>query len=119
MNTKLIGAYGEQLAARYLRAQRYKILAANYRAGTGEIDIIAEKRKVICFIEVKTRKEGGMFAPADAVDFHKQNNIKSAASAYMNRFKLKNEVRFDIIEVFLSEENPYNVIKINHIPNAF
>ena len=119
MNTKLIGAYGEQLAARYLRTQRYKILAANYRAGTGEIDIIAEKRKVICFIEVKTRKEGGMFAPADAVDFHKQNNIKSAASAYMNRFKLKNEVRFDIIEVFLSEENPYNVIKINHIPNAF
>ncbi len=119
MNTKLIGAYGEQLAARYLRGEKYKILAANYRAGTGEIDIIAEKRKVICFVEVKTRKEGGMFDPAEAVDFNKRNNLKSAASAYMNRYKLKNEMRFDIIEVFLSAENPYNVIKINHIPNAF
>ena len=119
MNTKLIGAYGEQIAARYLRGEKYSILAANYIAGSGEIDIIAQKGKVICFIEVKTRKEGGLFAPAEAVNYRKQNNIKSAASAYMNRYKLKNETRFDIIEVLLSEENLYNVSSINHIKNAF
>lgn len=119
MNTKLIGAYGEQIAARYLRADKYNILAANFRAGTGEIDIIAEKGKIICFIEVKTRKEGGMFNPAEAVDYHKQNNLRSAASAYINRYKVKSETRFDIIEVLLSEENIYNVKSINHIKNAF
>lgn len=119
MNTKLIGAYGEQLAARYLRSDKYNIIAANYRAGTGEIDIIAEKKKVICFIEVKTRKEGGMFDPAEAVDYHKQNNIKSAASAYMTRYQVKKETRFDIIEVLLSSDDVYNVKSINHIKNAF
>ena len=55
MNSKLVGAYGEQLAARHLRIKGYKILAANYRTGVGEIDIIAEKINVICFVEVKTR----------------------------------------------------------------
>ncbi len=119
MNTKLIGAYGEQVAARYLRGERYRIIAANYVAGSGEIDIICEKGKVICFVEVKTRKEGGMLDPATAVNYHKQSNIKSAAGAYMSRYGLKNEMRFDIIEVLLSEENLYNVIKINHIKNAF
>ncbi len=119
MNTKLIGAYGEQIAARYLRGEKYSIIAANYVAGTGEIDIIAQKGKVICFVEVKTRKEGGMFDPAQAVNYHKQNNIKSAASAYMNRYKLKNETRFDIIEVLLSENDVYNVMSINHIKDAF
>lgn len=117
MNSKLVGAYGEQVAARYLRLNGYKILAANYSTGVGEIDIIAEMKKVICFIEVKTRKEGGLFSPADAVDYHKQENIKGSAAAYMNRFSLKNKMRFDIIEVLVSDNT--EVISINHIENAF
>lgn len=119
MNTRLIGAFGEQVAARYLRGEKYNILAANYIAGSGEIDIIAEKKKVVCFVEVKTRKEGGMFDPAEAVNYHKQNNVKSAASAYMSRYNIKKETRFDIIEVLLDEKNIYNVMSINHIKNAF
>ncbi len=117
MNTKLVGAYGEQLAARHLRINGYKILAANYRTGVGEIDIIAEKKNIICFVEVKTRKEGGMFSPADAVDYHKQENVRGSAAAYMNKYSLKNKMRFDIIEVFMSDNN--EVKSINHIENAF
>ena len=119
MNAKLIGIYGDQTAARYLRQEKYDILSANFTAGTGEIDIVAEKNNVICFVEVKTRKEGGMFSPADAVDFRKQNNIKSAASGFMNKYNLKKEMRFDIIEVLLQEDNVYNVKKINHLKNVF
>ena len=44
MDTKLTGAYGEVVAARYLRDNGYTILAANYRTRLGEIDIIAENR---------------------------------------------------------------------------
>lgn len=117
MNTRLMGAYGEQLAAKHLRLNGYRILAANYRTDVGEIDIIAEKKKVICFVEVKTRKEGGMFSPADAVNYRKQENIRGSAAAYMNKYGLKNKMRFDIIEVLMSDNN--TVSSINHIENAF
>ncbi len=117
MNTRLVGAYGEQTAASYLRANGYSILAANYRAGTGEIDIVAEKKKTVCFVEVKTRKDGGMFAPAEAVDIRKQQNLKSAAAAYINRFQVKNKTRFDIIEVIIGDNNELK--SINHIEDAF
>lgn len=117
MNTRLMGAYGEQLAAKHLRLSGYRILAANYRTDVGEIDIIAEKKKVICFVEVKTRKEGGMFSPADAVNYRKQENIRGSAAAYMNKYGLKNKMRFDIIEVLMSDNN--TVSSINHIENAF
>ncbi len=117
MNSVLLGALGEQLAAKYLRYNNYKIKAANFRTYTGEIDIIALKKDVLCFIEVKTRQIGGMTSPADAVDVHKQENIKSAASVYINKWApdIKN-IRFDIIEVFVDGRN---LQSLNHIENAF
>ena len=57
MNTKLIGAFGEQTAARFLRYEGYTIYSGNYKTNVGEIDIVAEKDNIICFVEVKTRKE--------------------------------------------------------------
>ncbi len=117
MNSVLLGALGEQLAAKYLRYNNYKIKAANFKTYTGEIDIIALKNDVLCFIEVKTRQTGGMTSPADAVDLHKQENIKSAASVYMNRWAPETkDFRFDIIEVLVDGKELQN---LNHIENAF
>ena len=64
MKNSLIGAYGEHLAAKFLREDNYDIKAANFKTYTGEIDLIAEKNGVICFVEVKTRQIGGMSSPA-------------------------------------------------------
>lgn len=117
MNSVLLGALGEQFAAKYLRYNKYQIKAANFKTYTGEIDIIALKNKTLCFIEVKTRQVGGMTAPADAVNVHKQENIKSAASVYMNRWAPDfKDFRFDIIEVFVDGKE---LQSINHIENAF
>ncbi len=117
MNPKLVGAFGEQKAARYLREKGYEIFSSNFYIGSGELDIVAFKDSILCFAEVKTRREGGMFSPAEAVDFNKKENLKSAASAYMNKYKLKYDFRFDIIEVLIDED--FNVTDINHIENAF
>lgn len=54
--SKLAGAWGEALAAEYLRKHRYKILASGYRSRFGEIDLIAQNRKNLVFVEVKLRK---------------------------------------------------------------
>ena len=57
-----------------------------------------------------------MTPPADAVNIHKQENIKSAASVYLNRWAKTDKYRFDIIEVFMDGKE---VQKINHLPDVF
>ena len=52
----LLGAWGETLAAQYLRKKWYRIVAANYRCRFGEIDLIAKNRRYLVFVEVKLRK---------------------------------------------------------------
>jgi putative endonuclease len=118
MDSRLLGAKGEQYAARYLRQEGYDILSGNFSLGTGEIDIVAFKNDIIHFVEVKTRTAGGMTSPAEAVDYKKQGNLKSSAAAYITKYKLhKYKYFFDIIEVF-AEENG-RITDINFIENAF
>lgn len=118
MDPRLLGAKGEQCAARYLREKGYDILSGNISLGTGEIDIVAFKDDVIYFVEVKTRTAGGMTAPAEAVNYKKQENLKSAAAAYITKYKLqKFKFYFDIIEVVTDTNG--SIININHIENAF
>lgn len=116
MNSNLLGAIGEQSAARFLRKEGYEILSANYKTLIGEIDIVAQKNNVVCFVEVKTRQEGGMLPPSAAVDVKKQENIKSSAANYINKYNVKSQIRYDIIEIFV---NGSSVTDINHIKNAF
>ncbi len=116
MNARLLGAKGEQIAARYLRENGYDIIAANYRTAIGEIDIIALKAQYICFVEVKTRNRGGYLQPRDAVGEQKQKRITDSADIYMAYKKPKKEPRFDIIEVLMEDGGAYG---INHIKGAF
>ena len=116
MNKRTTGAAYERIAGAFLEKQGYQIIACNFRCRLGEIDLIAEKNGVLCFIEVKTRQIGGMTSPAEAVNVHKQENIKSAASVYLNRWAKTDKYRFDIIEVFLDGKE---VQKINHLPDVF
>lgn len=118
MDSRLLGAKGEQYAAKYLRKKGYDILSGNFSLGTGELDIVAFKDNIIYFVEVKTRTVGGITAPADAVDYKKQENLKSSAAAYITKYKLqKYKYFFDIIEVFADEKG--NIVDVNHIKNAF
>ncbi|MBU0489438.1 MAG: YraN family protein, partial [Bacteroidetes bacterium] len=56
MTDKLeIGKKGEEIASAFLEKKGYKILEMNYRVGSYEVDIIAEKDDVIVIVEVKTR----------------------------------------------------------------
>jgi len=109
------GLLGEIYAARYLRNKGYSIIAANFRSRSGEIDIIADSGDTVCFVEVKTRKEGAFFDPAFAVDSAKEENVKSTAAAFISATKCKKNIRFDIIEVVLCEKQ----YKIRHTENAF
>lgn len=111
------GVWGELYAVRYLRNKKYKILTTNYISKFGEVDIIAKKNRLVCFVEVKTRGQNPLFRPADAVDEGKQERIKSTSEQFLSRFGMRNNVRFDVCEVWLDDE--MKLSDINYIENAF
>ena len=116
MDSNLLGDYGEIIASRYLRKHGYFIVSANYTCRLGEIDLIAEDKKYLCFVEVKTRSENMKYAPADAVDIAKRTKIIASSQLFMKSYKVNKQPRYDIIEVYFQNDEP---IKLNHIENAF
>ncbi len=111
------GLWGELYAARYLRDEGYRIVTGNYRRRVGEIDIVAQKDNVVCFVEVKTRGVNPMYAPIEAVDEAKQSKIRATAGLFMKTVGGDNEMRFDVIEIILDEN--YNRLQLKHTENAF
>jgi len=102
---------GERTAAKYLKKQGYKLLAQNYKAKMGEIDIIAKDGGILVFAEVKQRASDDFGAPREAVTKEKQRKIKNTAQLYILKNKYTGNVRFDVVEVLDKE--------ITHIKNAF
>lgn len=107
---------GEALAALWLRLQGFVIEARNWRGGAGEIDIVARRRRLWVFVEVKTRGEGDRFVPEEAVDRRKRERVVRLARAYAAARHL-GEVpcRFDVIAVRWSGWFP----RLRHYRGAF
>jgi putative endonuclease len=110
-----LGRKGEEHASAYLINKGYRILFRNWKWGTHEIDIIAENKNFIVFVEVKTRSENFMEEPAKAVPVAKQKSIIKAADGYIQRFKIDKESRFDIVSIIKKNEE----FEIDHIEDAF
>ncbi len=94
-----LGQSGEQKAKALLISKGYKILHTNWRSGKPEIDIIAENKEYIVFVEVKTRTSDEVLLPSRAVTNSKQKSIIFAAETYLKRFNISKESRFDIISI--------------------
>ncbi|HZU04856.1 MAG TPA: YraN family protein [Chloroflexota bacterium] len=78
-----LGAAGEQLAAEWLEGLGYRILARNYRCALGEVDLVVADGAELVFVEVRTRRVGGMVAPAESVTQRKQQRLVRAAEHYL------------------------------------
>ena len=114
METQLIGNFGEEAAAEYLKNKEYLILQRNFRCKSGEIDIIAVKDGSTVFVEVKTRKNSKYGYASEFVDYRKQEKIRKAAMYFIKNYDA--DMRFDVIEVYHSGAS---VTEINHIEDAF
>ncbi len=109
-----LGKKGEALAADHLQKEGYKIRHRNWVSGRNEVDIVAENKDHIVFVEVKTRSE----EPDDLRDIvppAKQKTLVYIADSYIRRYGLDKESRFDVILITGEEDNP----KVNHIEEAF
>ena len=110
-----LGKKGEDAAADFLVKKGYKILKRNWTAGRSEVDIIAEDRNFIVFVEVKTRSEDYVVAPVSAVTREKQRSVIFCADRYIQWNNVKKECRFDVISVVADGTS----FRIEHIENAF
>ncbi len=119
MDTKLLGRWGEEQAQRYLMKKRCRILGLNYSCRLGEIDIIAEHKGTILFVEVKTRASNRFAAAREAVNPAKQRRIISAATLWMSKNGDDRPARFDVIEVYAPEGIDTKRPEIVHLENAF
>lgn len=113
------GAAGEVLAARFLREKGYTLLTANYRCRQGEVDIIATDASYIVFVEVKTRQQGALYAPREAVDAAKQRRIIATAMQYLQRYPTPLQPRFDVVEVVTKRNQPLQAVQIDHYLGAY
>ena len=115
----MTGAWGEAVAAEYLRRKRYQIIASGFRTRFGEIDLIVADKKHIVFVEVKLRKSDKFAQAAEFVDYHKQNRLRTTASMYLSQNPTKLQPRFDVIEVYAPEGHETQNPVINHLEGAF
>ena len=104
MKTIETGKIGEEEAVKFLKKNKYKIIERNFRTKFGEIDIIAKKGKEIFFIEVKTRKTISFGYPEESVDGRKLNKIKKVALYYIQKNKIKNPFKFEIISILIKDD---------------
>lgn len=119
VRNNLTGAWGEALAAEYLRHKHYQIVAAGYRCRFGEIDLIAADRKFLIFAEVKLRKSSAFAQAREFVDLKKQNRIRTTASMYLSQNPTKLQPRFDVIEIYAPEGTATLHPQIIHLEDAF
>jgi putative endonuclease len=104
----------EKTAGKYLKENNYEIIEENFACKFGEIDIIALKDGVTCFIEIKGRKNLDQGYPREAVTKNKQKRLVAAARYYL-LVQGQDDIpcRFDVIEIIGESD------EINHLENAF
>lgn len=114
---KSIGALGERLAVAHLKKLKYKIIETNFRCSIGEIDIIAQDRDCLVFIEVKTRRSSNVGTPEDSLTSIKKRRLTSLALAYLQCHNISpTNWRLDVVAVELDQD--YIPSRIEVIKNA-
>ncbi len=114
---RLWGDYWENVACRYLKNNKLKLIKNNFNCKAGEIDIIMSDQNTLVFIEVKYRKNDDWVSALESVTKKKQTRIIKAAQMFLLKNKKFDDwnCRFDVVSIEGDKQNP----KIDWIKNAF
>jgi putative endonuclease len=114
---KQIGDFGEKLALKHLRKRGYRIRETNFRCREGEIDIIAQDKDYLVFVEVRTRRGSDFGTPEESLTMAKKERLVSLALAYLQTHRnLPSSWRFDVVAIELDQDN--QISRIELIQNA-
>jgi len=116
MSHAQFGRWAEKQAERFLHKKGFKLLARNFRARRGELDLVALDGQEVVFVEVKAVRNPDA-EPQLKVDARKRRCLAAAARFFIAKNQLiDNPARFDIITIKLDETGHK---QIEHEPNAF
>jgi len=107
----------EKQTVDYLKQRAVTILECNYLCKMGEIDIIAQDKQDLVFIEVRYRKNDHYGGALASVNIKKQRRLIRTASHYMQKCQNTNKTasRFDVIAI----SGNLNQLEFNWIKAAF
>ena len=117
--SRLLGQWGEAQAAEFLRQKGFRITAARWSCRFGEVDLIAEDGRFLCFVEVKLRKTAAFGTPGEFVDRRKQEKLRTAALLYLSEHPTALQPRFDVIEIYAPQGQNTQTPELYHWENAF
>lgn len=95
-----VGRRGEDAAGQAYLRRGYRMLARNWRCRLGEIDLIVERRGLLVFCEVKSRRGSAFGGGYEAVTWRKRAKLRALADAFLQETGLRpHAIRFDVASV--------------------
>lgn len=112
------GQYGEDLATAYCKhTLGFQVIARNWRYKRDELDIVCVDAGVLVFVEVRARAANALVGGYHSIDAHKKQVLQRGSKAYINQLQNPpKHVRFDVIEVSLSDDGEGDVRHYGNVP---
>jgi len=93
------GRLAESVAALFLQAKGYRVLARRYKTPLGEIDLVVRRGRAIAFVEVKARADGTS-ALAAITPYQRTRSARAALAWLMRHPEAADyDLRFDVVLV--------------------
>ncbi|MGD8379049.1 MAG: YraN family protein [Gammaproteobacteria bacterium] len=108
------GRNAEDRALAFLKARGLRPVARNWRARTGELDLVMEDRGTLVIVEVRARRSDRFGSAAESVGPRKQGRLIRTAQAFLQARGRSEPVRFDVVAI--SGSTPE---RVQWITNAF
>ncbi len=124
MNHTQTGAWAEDLAWQHMHQRGWNLVARNFFCKGGELDIVAYKRGILAFVEVKYRRSQAMGGAIASLSLRKQLHVIHSAKVFLQRYPRLSQLdcRFDLIAISgpaPSEHGSANQVQIQWLDNAF
>ena len=117
MNRQEIGKLGEEAARKFLKKRGYRIRETGFRCHHGEIDIVAQKKDYLVFVEVRTKTNLEFGTPEESITQSKKEKLITSALTYtITHQNLPTLWRIDVVAIELDEKGKTQRIEL--IENA-
>jgi putative endonuclease len=117
MDRQEVGKLGEKAARKFLKKRGYRIREVNFHCHHGEIDIIAQKKDYLVFVEVRTKSNLDFGTPEESITQAKKEKLIASALTYTNTHQnLPPLWRIDVVAIELDDKGKTR--RMEHIENA-